>query len=330
MNSVNEQDLLRLAYLKENFKYRDFYKGYFKDFCDKYSLFIGQQEDTWQYYNRFMAAVSSLDVPHFGGIGEPHGLIDFILTTQRGGAGILTGNIDFAPVSPGLVMEVLNPLKTTEGPLPNELGQYLHVLFRRQRVKAVYPWNNSDIAFNQTGVTGHKLYLQPYEIALVVDTRGKTKNIIDSIKIYLKFPKKFNDVLKRASTLAGVPEDDIKRELDIVIWEPDNARHRKEAWQHLEVWKARRKRKGFAEIAQELGYKTEDAAKKSFYKAYELSQGRDYDPEKLKPRIWRFEKEEVARSCATCPDRATCTELCPDVLLYVDHDTKSSTTEKLL
>ncbi len=108
-------------------------------------------------------------------------------------------------------------------------------------------------------------------------------------------------------------------------------RFRKESVDAMEVWEARRLRKPFKDIASEFAI-TEDAAKKRYYRAFEIIHGKKYDPVNYeKPEI---KKEYLKKVCETCEEREYCTDLCPDVLAYVIQDTKSyqleSTEEDLV
>jgi hypothetical protein len=111
---------------------------------------------------------------------------------------------------------------------------------------------------------------------------------------------------------------------------PDMSRKRKEAWTHLEVWKLRKKRMPFSQIAIKLDL-TEDNARKSFYRAYELTQGKQYDPDELRREIWVVKISELRKTCAICElgAKGNCTDLCPDVLPYTDQDTLKHTKESL-
>jgi len=131
--------------------------------------------------------------------------------------------------------------------------------------------------------------VRPFERILLIDVRAK--------KAQLK--KEFNALLDHLPL--------------------DYSRSRKESEQHLLVWKTRRKRKSFAEIARELKI-TEEAAKKSYYRAYEITQGRTYEPERLRRdvRLWR--KSELEKTCDTCKNRERCDTPCPDILGFLDQD----------
>ena len=119
-------------------------------------------------------------------------------------------------------------------------------------------------------------------------------------------------------------EADFKTYLDWAFtnedgWEVNKTRRRKEAWQHLEVWKLRKKRQSFFTIANQLDISV-DVAKKSFARAFELTQGKKYDPDLYRREAWAIKMSELTRTCDVCPDRSTCVELCPDMLMLVDQD----------
>lgn len=85
----------------------------------------------------------------------------------------------------------------------------------------------------------------------------------------------------------------------------------------LIVWDLRELRKTFLEIQSATGI-DKDAAKKKFYRAYELIYGGKYDPSQYKrPEV---RKEYLKRHCNTCEQRSTCKDPCPDVIGYVDQD----------
>jgi len=85
----------------------------------------------------------------------------------------------------------------------------------------------------------------------------------------------------------------------------------------LLVWDLRAQRKTFPDIQSATGI-DKDAAKKKFYRAYELIYGKKYNPCKYeKPLI---KKKYIKRICSTCDQQSTCKVLCPDVIGYVDQD----------
>jgi hypothetical protein len=124
----------------------------------------------------------------------------------------------------------------------------------------------------------------------------------------------------------GQVRDELTQLLDTLPFE--DSRYTREMKRHLEVWRGRRKRKTFSSIAEEMGI-SEDVAKKSFYRAYRLTQGAAYNPETLRRDLWLVRKTELKKTCETCPIRDDCQVLCPDVLSYVDQDQRKHSIEML-
>lgn len=104
-------------------------------------------------------------------------------------------------------------------------------------------------------------------------------------------------------------------------------RFREEQIEALKIWEERRLRKPFRQIASELNIR-EPAAKKQFYKAHEIIFGKKYNPADYeKPEI---KKEYLKRECNTCKERPTCKDQCPDVIEFVEQDSKGYLREKAL
>ena len=64
-----------------------------------------------------------------------------------------------------------------------------------------------------------------------------------------------------------------------------------------------------------------DAAKKKFYRAYELIYGKKYNSDEYERPL--IKKQYMKRYCNTCEQRPACKEPCPDVIGYVDQDSKN-------
>jgi hypothetical protein len=147
----------------------------------------------------------------------------------------------------------------------------------------------------------------PFERLYKINLRGKPAQIL----------REFKAALASVYAHRGINPAAYKE------WKQDRSRKREEAWQHLKVWKMRRERKGFIEIARTLEIKT-SAAKMSFYKAFEMIEERKYNRDDFRRSYWEIRKEELKRTCATCPDRNNCTILCPDVLTFINQDIQDS------
>lgn len=150
----------------------------------------------------------------------------------------------------------------------------------------------------------------PYERLLKIDLRKKPVQLF----------REFKAVLTAVDARRGM--DPAAYE----TWKQDRSRKREEAWQHLQVWRMRRERKNFGEIARTMSTPSKKVtiatAKKSFYRAYELIEERPYHPEDFRRTYWEVRKAELKRTCAICPDRNNCTVLCPDVLPFIEQDTQ--------
>lgn len=266
MEKVDEAKI-RLAVLKENFEYQNFY--------DQFMQWIKKiPEGVWP----------GLGFNKFGLLG-----LRYLLPSPAYKQEDL-----YKLISPWLEIEPF-PEKILKSILPR--------LFYDPAVKMIELKGKRNFDFEEVR------YVTPM---WVVEEKG----LKSSERIYLV------DLSKKKSEIMEEFEEYINRALSKGAkkdWIPYNKRNRQETWTHLKVWKLRRQKKNFSEIAQMLGI-TIDATKKSFYRAYELTQQKRYDPIVLKKEIWLIKKPSLKKTCATCPDKKTCDTLCPDVLRYVDQD----------
>ena len=189
------------------------------------------------------------------------------------------------------ITEGLDPYQEPE----KNIDEYLPTLFRERAVIQVEP----EFTLPAENVASSWLDTQgpaPWERLYLVDLQNPKSQILAEIGEYI------DAALQK-------PTD----------WKAHQTRRRKEAWRHLEAWKLRKKRIPFSVIARRLDV-TEAVAYKSFGRAFELTQGRRYDPEQFRREAFSLPKEALQRTCDTCPDRATCTTLCPDVMVFIDQD----------
>ncbi|MCF8077151.1 MAG: hypothetical protein K9K63_06080 [Desulfotignum sp.] len=151
--------------------------------------------------------------------------------------------------------------------------------------------------------------LKPHERLLKIDLSRKKRDLLNDFKKYLD----------NVDRLRG--SDDLPKEWadNYQTWTPDTSRERAEAWDQLKVWRMRKERIPFSEIARAMKI-TQDAAKKAFYKAYERTQGRAYEPDRYRKDGQKINTWDMTKTCQTCPDRQTCTELCPEILRFADQD----------
>ena len=151
--------------------------------------------------------------------------------------------------------------------------------------------------------------LAPSERILKLDLSRKRGEIEAELKRYL-------DAAEHYRASGDVPE---AWRANYEQWEPDRSRFRTEAWQALEVYRMRRQRKTFLEIAKTLKIHGA-AAKKAFRRAYELIEARRYEPEFFRREAQAVRLPELRKTCGACSLRETCEELCPDVLGFVVQD----------
>jgi len=205
------------------------------------------------------------------------------------------------------ILDMINPEKDTND-IPEKYIKLLPRLFYEPAVSLIEPkgTKNSHLIDDVTmggclEVYRHGQSLEIWERMYKVDLRKKRQQI----------KKEFESYLDRA--LKNYPED--------------NTRQRAEGWKQLEVWRLRKEKIDFPEIAKTLNCKI-DTAKKRFYRACERSQGKPYDPEILQS-LWVVKKSNLQQPCDVCPKRNTCTSLCPEMLKYVEQD-HAKQTERIL
>ena len=150
--------------------------------------------------------------------------------------------------------------------------------------------------------------LKPSERLLKVDLARPRGELLEEFKVFL-------DTVDLCRKSEDIPED---WKENYSAWDQDKSRLRREAWQALEVWKLRREKKSFPEIAQKLEIGV-SAAKQAFYRAFELIEGEPYQTEYFS-QYQTISKQDLKRTCEVCPERAICTTPCPDVLAYILQD----------
>ena len=158
-------------------------------------------------------------------------------------------------------------------------------------------------------VTRLDLPLKPSERLLKVDLSRKRSELLAEFTHFLDAV----DYFRQSDDVSPNFTENYKE------WNPDRTRFVKEAWRHLEVWQLRRQRQPFFEISRITGLSV-DTAKKSFARAYELIEGRQYNPEGYRELYKEIITPELKKTCATCSERDTCSDLCPDVLAFIDQD----------
>lgn len=304
---------LRLALLKENFEYRRFFEEHQDNISTIRSLSPRLNELTpdkdgdryWEVSSQLLSA----QMPLFRCF-ESFGINTYALRSPYRS---FIENLD-----------LLDPRKDLDEIPERILMALLQNLFHRPAIEQITLGNDDPEdgrVIKPFEALQRRGGLKPYERLLKIDLRLKKSQLL----------KEFGHLIELIYAWREYSEleQDQERLDSYSTWEPDKTRHRKETWKQLKVWKLRKQRKNFQDIGKALNM-TEDAAKKAFYVIYEKTQGKPYDPDKLRKEIWSVKKSELQRACDSCPDREVCTILCPNILAYVDQDTLKHSKEKLL
>jgi len=269
---------LRLALLKENFEYREFFTVFRK------------------FYER------SKDRGNFEYI------FDLIWEYRFYRFGIQ--RLQYFKAHPDYdiqdVISLLDPQRDVSG---QEADDILSKLFYEPAVEGVGTDEQIDPIVGATYTGFEKTQrLMPYERLYLVDLRKPKSQIIQEFRAFID----------------GAPLD------------RDGKRYRKEAWRHLKLWKlVYHENMTLRKISYKLGISS-DAAKKSYYRAWELTQG--YPPPKRRITdqgpdhgAWDAYLKVMENMCNDCTNKI-CEETgveCATVSMYVNQD-KASRQGQLL
>lgn len=299
-----EEWRLRLALLKENATYRGFWDEcgdkarqahkHIQDFYARRDCTEGMDEETANAF--FSECKEALEVSS---------IFNGILREQFG--------IDIGGYLPCFRwdewLDCLNPYKLND----NAIVRFyypLPAISQVVRLQEGQPDEHRYSTIFPSKERGNELL--PSERLLRVDLSRKRSELVREFALFL-------DLVEAHRAGDDVPEE---WKLNYATWEPDNSRFRSEAWQALAVWRLRRQRTAYRDITRivEIGL---SAAKMAFRRAYELIESRPYAPEAFRRENLPVNISELPRTCADCPIRNTCEELCPDMLRYVEQDQSS-------
>jgi len=283
-----EECLLRLAIIKERFSYRAFFAEY-KDralaACSRYmeanATWPGREvdEETDDILNSFSAGMRQ------HGISDPVTIV--ICTRNR--------------ITHEQIFNLLSP-RVDARTLSEEVREVVTQLFPVDPgIRQVIKIDGGDVldALHPDFST----VCAPHERLLKIDLRTKPAHLLKEFKAFIESVEanRIND----PESYAG--------------WEQDRTRKRKETWLYLEVWKRRRMREKFKDIAAGMRISLDDA-KNYFYRAYEVTQGRPYKKEQWQE--WLTSDQGNGRTCHDCLDRDGCRTPCPDVLLWIELESR--------
>jgi hypothetical protein len=355
--------LLFLAELKESFAYQDYYKELEQDPFTKWPQLRRDDEmevhndkpDPWidrlftltsedkadfrAFTSRF--DLNSLWLEH---IQDPSGKIiddvaEKIINDER-----LYSFIFWNKIGPSgrEVLRWLDPnTDIKEAAVDEESTLLLSTLFAVRGVVGVSPDNVN------------KIKTLPYEWYLKIDLRkpksvllAESERLIDS---FLHRRAEYEELIEKTSRDRLI-EAGILGPYDLGLgegeyqWDVDNTRlNFEKRLSQLRVWRMRKQRKPFKEIAVTLN-ENMDTIRKQYYAAYERYQGGPYDREVFRKAAFKpISREKIMEICNQCPSETECfnktgepkakMDPCPNFIYlynYLNEDQKHSSSEKLL
>jgi hypothetical protein len=283
---------LKLALLKENFYFQEFYeklKSAPYSTCPE--LRRSEEKNYEEYRSRvfYLEAVGGYkgnqkDAPKleiFGGyatyfshlgvynkffiaVGDPYSIYPELREKIKQ---------ESAKISIDDILLLLDPQRDVSEVSSSALMVMLPFLFYSVGVKqlSLGPHNGprSDEYGNRFWLYKMPISLYSWEKIIKIDLRKKKNQLVGEFKTILhknyKLQKAAIDVESR------LREEDADYTLETAYeWDLDASRNRiKKGWEQLEVWKLRKQRKSFQRISLEMG-QSEDLTRKRFYRAFEL------------------------------------------------------------
>ena len=199
---------------------------------------------------------------------------------------------------------------TVLNPAVEELPETLPLHFDRPAAMALVvdnsdpdaPWESYQRVSQERATA-----LRPSERLLLINLERPKAEILTAVA----------DYIDTVNELRREPPDRLRD--NYAQWSVEATRRRQETWDHLRVWRLRRQRKTYLEIKRSTGIRV-PAAKKAFARAFELIEGRKFDPVYYQKHYEKINKFELPTTCGTCPHRNTCSDPCPDMLAFIDQD----------
>ncbi len=290
---------LKLALLKENFKFQEFYEKLKSDpystcpelrrpeeknyeeyrsrvfYFEAVGGYKGDQKDapTLEIFGGYAKHFSHLGVHNkfFIAVGDPYSIYPELRKKIKQ---------ESAKISIDDILLLLDPQRDVSEVSSSALMEMLPFLFYSVGVKQLSLGPHNGPRLDEYGKR-FWLYKMPislysWERLIKIDLRVKKSQLIEEFK-------KILDKNYKSQEAAIEVESRLRKEgADYTLetayeWDPDLSRNRiKEGWEQLEVWKLRKQRKSFQRISLEMG-QSEDVTKKRFYRAFELILGEKYD-----------------------------------------------------
>ncbi len=321
---------LKLAVVKRNFEFIEFYEDLFKD---PFTIIPELQlpDEPRDVFLKRLGRLYANNKPFFGGVADDFGFFDrFIAYAQ-----------EYWGVASSEILKLLHPGRDLNDPQP-WITKGLPLLFYSPGVEE---YGEATGLVEYEGKQVYRRYkpkisgdVERYERILKIDLRKPPGQLIQELKFILAYEKEYLKAGKRLEPFMeqalaeeyGIEQ--LRRTSRLFDWNIDDSRQRKEAWGQLKIWDLRRRgeivrqrsgpifpiRRTFRRISYMLKL-TQDVVKKRFYKAYELTQGREYNIERNR-ELWRTYRRELENECETCSIGEKCADPCPDVLRFMNQD----------
>lgn len=226
-----------------------------------------------------------------------------------------------------VAFEFLEKILPTLDPFnKEELPEDLYIVFtdRLPPITQVHLKENSPREFRHgTFWKEGKSYLNPHQRMFIIDLTRRKGEILDCFEGYLNLVEELRD---EAELFPEVNDPLFK---NYAKWKPERNRKRDtETWTALKVWQLARNNKSFPEISRETGLKIE-TARKAFWRIFKLLEKDKHSKRVFNKKYAEIIKEDLKIICDTCPQKKSCSTVCPDIMKYADQD-KIKLDEKIL
>ncbi|MFH7326617.1 hypothetical protein [Desulfurivibrio sp. C05AmB] len=321
-------DKLRLALLKENSLFRDFWDIYSKEAL----AVIAEKNESEDIEGAY--------VDDFFGDDE---IIGPFLVWLRS-CGISTEN----RYAEGLLATVtaLNPYNEISD---NSPPQPVVFLTRHDPLTLALP-DDADFFVEHYPLRRYSphnpLELKTSERLFIIDIACRKSKIIEALENYLNTVSELREEVPKTMKARSKaphghddkktpfkPQDPKVRKLTLPIkqkdykgldeiaenytqWNNESRRDRPEIWRHLKVWQLRRKRNSYLHISIKTGIR-ENNVKNSLARAYELIEGHPYDAERFTRAHVIIGTKDLRKPCDSCLQTSNCdpkNDPCPDLV----------------
>jgi hypothetical protein len=189
----------------------------------------------------------------------------------------------------------------------------------KEIVDVIYPTEYRDLTEDE-----RKKEIRPHFMPIPIFDNGNALIIkIDITADKESLVKKFIDYLKYYQSF--LPKNTSRMAQDRMVdkWEVWDVYNETKSFKKA-VEKLNARADNLVRLLTDLGVTTKapqkikvSTARKAYYRAFELVQGEEFDPDKHKPEKLPI---PLRRTCDECPECATCDTPCPEVLNFVDQD----------